>query len=309
MLQIEVAPRLDERAAGEIEALAAAAEAAGGHAPLGEQSLLQLRKGGGVPGFAAFLLRDRPGGGLVGYAQLTRSPASWAVELAAHPSAAAEEAAVRVELVRRVLEEVAARGGGRVQLFVPKATERDDEVARAAGLEPARDLLQMRRPLPLEPELDAAADKVATRAFRPGEDEEAWLAVNNAAFASHPEQGSWDEAALAGREAEDWFDPAGLLLVEEDGRLVGFCWTKIASGAGGLGEIYVVAVHPGHQGAGLGRSLVAAGCRSMAGRGVRTAGLYVDGENAPALRLYRELGFAVDHRDRAYAGNVAPGDR
>lgn len=307
MRQIEVEDRLDERAVGEVVALAATVEAATGHAPLGEQSMLRLRKGGG--GFDAVVLRDAPGGGLVGYAQVTPGHGSVVVELAVHPSVGDDTLAVRLALLGRALDEVASQGGGRVQVFVPMATERDDEVARATGLVPARDLLQMRRSLPLEVALDAAADKVATRPFRPGEDEAGWLAVNNAAFAAHPEQGAWDEAALADREAEAWFDPAGLLLAEEEGHLVGFCWTKVARGAGGPGEIYVVAVRPGHQGAGLGRSLVAAGCRSMASRGVRTAALYVDGDNGPALRLYRELGFAVDHRDRVYAGTVAPRPR
>ena len=308
MRQIDVSDRLDASVVAEVVALAATVEAAAGHAPLGELSTLRLRKGGG-DGFAAVVLRDAPGGDLVGYAQVTPGAGGIAVELAVHPGVGEDTHAVRLALLGRALGEVASGGGGRVQVFVPQATERDDDLARATGLAPARDLLQLRRALPLEVHLDAAADKVATRPFRPGEDEAAWLAVNNAAFADHPEQGAWDAAALADREAEAWFDPAGLLLAERDGRLVGFCWTKVAAGAHGLGEIYVVAVSPDHQGAGLGRSLVAAGCRSMAGRGVRTAGLYVDGDNAPALRLYRDLGFAVDHRDRVYAGTVTAGAR
>jgi ribosomal protein S18 acetylase RimI-like enzyme len=33
--------------------------------------------------------------------------------------------------------------------------------------------------------------------------------------------------------------------------------------------------------------------------------LYVDADNAGALRLYEELGFVTDHVDRAYVGDVA----
>jgi hypothetical protein len=34
--------------------------------------------------------------------------------------------------------------------------------------------------------------------------------------------------------------------------------------------------------------------------------LYVDAGNRPALKLYIDLGFDIDHIDRAYVGDVAP---
>lgn len=33
--------------------------------------------------------------------------------------------------------------------------------------------------------------------------------------------------------------------------------------------------------------------------------LYVDADNAGAIRLYEKLGFTTDHVDRAYVGDVA----
>ena len=117
----------------------------------------------------------------------------------------------------------AAEGGGHVHLWVPKPTADTDAMAESCGLHRGRDLYQMRRPLPV----DDDHPEIATRPFRPGVDEAAWLAVNNRAFASHPEQGGWDLDTILEREAEPWFDPEGFLLHERDGRLAASCWTKV----------------------------------------------------------------------------------
>jgi len=130
---------------------------------------------------------------------------------------------------------------------------------------------------------------------------DAWLDLNARAFAHHPEQGAVTRADLDVLTAEPWFDPDDFLLLWDGPDLVGFCWLKVE---GGEGEFYVVGVSPDRQGSGLGRELVNAGLARLSSRGITTAHLYVEGDNAPALALYRSFGFtqrSVDVQYRARA--------
>lgn len=229
----------------------------------------------------------------VAFAQVNRGRNGWALAYGGHADAALVQAAVDV---------VRQEGGGHTHLWVNRPTDADDELARSAGLLRGRDLYQMRRPLPVGEPYD-----LDVRPFVVSQDEAAWLEVNNRAFHWHPEQGGWDRAILEAREREPWFDPQGFLLHEVDGRLAGFCWTKVhADHHPPLGEIYVIATDPDFQGRGLGRRLVLAGLDHLAGQGLTVGMLYVDAANAPAVHLYKDMGFEVDHVDRAYVGDITP---
>lgn len=285
-----------------VQSLLDVAAEADGHAPLGEHQWLDLVHGG-RRGFAGLVAWEPGHDHPVGYAQVARGPHSWALEFVIDPHhRATDGVTIGTDLVRSALGVVANEGGGHVHLWVPKPTALHDTVAVGAGLLRGRELLQLRRPLPAE---DEAWSVDPLRPFVVGRDEAAWLGVNNRAFSWHPEQGGWDDGTLRKREGESWFDPEGFLLHERDGRLAGFCWTKVHKDHDPpLGEIYVIAVDPDFHGLGLGRSLVLAGLDHLARKGLQVGMLYVDADNQPAVQLYRKLGFDVDHVDRAYTGDI-----
>jgi mycothiol synthase len=207
------------------------------------------------------------------------------------------------EVVAALVGHAADRGGGPLRWFCIAATDEDRRAAAQVGLSPTRRILQMRSPLPLS---DRATIRV--RAYEPDRDREAWLELNNRAFAWHPDQGGWSGDDLLEREQEPWFDPAGFLLHEVDGRLAGFCWTKVhVAHEPPLGEIYVIAVDPDAHGRGLGRELTLAGLDHLAARGLEIGMLYVEDDNEAALGLYRRLGFHTHQEDIFFAGAAHEG--
>jgi mycothiol synthase len=175
-----------------------------------------------------------------------------------------------------------------------------EAVARELSLRATRELHQLRRPLPVPHDHPGrtGVPPLVLRPFRPGHDEAAWLRVNNAAFATHPDQGDQSADDLARTLAEPWVDLDGFLVSDDadaPGELAGFCWTRVhpaTSDDPELGEIFVIGVAPAHHGKRLGATLVLAGLDHLAWSGVRTGMLYVEGDNHPAQKLYARLGFA-----------------
>ena len=266
-----------------------------GIAPLSDQLAADLADGVG----STVVAGRSDGDGLAGFAQVSPRGRAWTMQVVIDPAARGPDQAVARRLVAEAVDVVAAAGGGRVDWWVFGADDAATELAVGAGFEVGRDLMQMRRSLPAE-----WSATVPTRSFRSG-DEEAWVAVNNRAFAGHPEQGGWTLDTLHQRMTQAWFEPEGFRLHEIDGRLAAFCWTKVHTDEEPVaGEIYVIGVDPAFQGRGLGRQLTLAGLDSIAARGIDGALLYVDGANHAAVGLYRALGFAVVRTDRAFVLSV-----
>ncbi len=186
-------------------------------------------------------------------------------------------------------------------------------LAKKHGLGRDRVLYQMRTDAGLSladlPETDAP-DGVEIRSFAPG-DEDGWLAVNNAAFDWHPEQGAQTRADIDAIVTAPDFDPKTVILAVRDGEVIGFHQTKITDteSQGRLGEVYVVGVDPHIHAKGVGKALTVEGLRRMVADGARAVELYVESDNAPALGLYERLGFHVAIAHVAYAPAGTTGEK
>ena len=272
---------------------------ADGHLPLSEHVMLHLPLGGDEDVRHVLVEDDER---LCGYAHLdvTDPVAGSSAELVVHPSAR------RQGTGRRLVEELVRQApDGRLRLWAHGEHPAAAHLAGALGFARSRVLWQMRRPLTGELPSYALPEGVALRPFRVGQDEQEWTALNARAFADHPDQGRWGVEEVLLREQEPWFDPEGFLLAEQDGRLVGFHWTKVHGsdpGSGGhphepVGEVYVVGVDPAEQGRGLGPALTLAGLHSLRERGLDSVLLYVDESNHAAVRVYERLGFTRSATD------------
>lgn len=173
----------------------------------------------------------------------------------------------------------------------------------AAGLVETRRLLTLHRALgadaALEPAPESSLPGLTLGVFDPVEDADDWVGVNSRAFADHPEQGALTRADLDQRLAQPWFDAEDMVVARRDGELVGFVWVKRErpGATDADAEIYVVGTDPAVQGHRIAAALLATALRRLAEDGVPGVELYVEADNAPALRLYEKWGFEVSGRD------------
>ena len=243
--QLLALPNLSDEQAVEVRALAARAASVDGVGPLSEHAghALTARGEANVQHLLAYA-----GDGLAGYAQVGGG-ADVALEMVVDPSHRRE--GVGSDLLGR-----RRRGAPRSPGMGPRQPPRRQGFAVALGLEPVRELHKMSRSLHRRgrrrPALPAG---FSARAFVPGQDEQAWLEANAAAFARPPRAGADDAGGPARADGPAWFDPAGFILVEANdapGAVAAFHWTKVdpeqrstLDPAATAGEVYVVGVRPG----------------------------------------------------------------
>jgi mycothiol synthase len=316
--RVEVLGQLDSAEVAEVAALVERSTETDGVRPLSEHVMLHLRYGGDQQVRNVLV---RVGDHLAAYAHLdvTDEVEGASAEVTVDP--AYRRAGLGTLLVRTTLGETR---DGRLRLWAHGEHPAAAAMAERLGFHRSRSLWQMRRSLYAPLPAPDVPDGVDVRTFRPGADDDAWVALNALAFRTHPEQGRWTADDLHRRMREPWFDPHGFFLAVRDAgrpgeRLVGFHWTKVHGGDGAqhvdgqlphaheghgatthsphghghepIGEVYVVGVHPDERGTGLGRALTVEGLRHLRHLGLPEAMLYVDADNAAAIRLYTRLGF------------------
>lgn len=279
-----------------IDVLIQAVIAHDGVPPVGEHKYLKLHNGSDAA--RAVLIWE--GDLLIGYAQILISDALATAEVAVYPSV--RRHGIGGQLLAAV-EDVARKAGAHeLKLWAYGALPASEAIARQREIAPSRSLLQLEVSLGNPPSTRLPAG-YCIRTFDSAKDSAAWLQLHNAVFADHPENGTWSADDLAMRLRQPWFDAGDFLLAERDGRIVGFNWLKRVPEAPAdepEGEIYIIGVGDSERGRGLGRALAILGLHHLRAEGMKTCTLFVEADNAPALKLYWSLGFQTRHTHRCY---------
>jgi len=270
---------------------------------IAEHVLLHLRHGGDKADSHLVLQKDNQ---VIGYAHLDKTDqvAGPSVELVIHPKH--RGIGIGSEFLKSAIEVC----GNKIRLWSHGDLPQARALAQANNFIKVRTVIQMSKELS---EVSPINCEYQIRSILPELDNNAWLTLNNLAFANHPEQGNWSEADLSIRLNEDWFDEKGFFVAQDKDQLIGFCWTKIHGGhshshlAGEdhhdhapIGEVYVTAVSNKYAGKGIGKALTITGLNYLKYQGLNSAMLYVDEDNKIAVNLYKSLGFLESGKDVMY---------
>ena len=289
LLTVAVVSQLSEAEISSVLRLRTDAETVDQIVALNEAAVLRLRR----PHPTTRHLLVSEDGDLVGYAQLELGTEWSAGQLVVSPSHRRQ--GVGTQLLRRLIMESPTP----LRVWAMGDTPAARALATGLGMVRRRELLIMERRLDDELPEPQIPPGVQIRTFVPGQDEQEWLRVNAAAFASHPEQALIDLDDLNDRMAESWFDARGFFVATKEGSMIGFHWTKQHQDQ--LGEVYVLGIAPWAARRGLGKALLLTGLRWLQQQGNSRVKLYVESDHQAAIELYLTYGFATASRDVMYA--------
>ncbi len=183
----------------------------------------------------------------------------------------------RMGLVQRLLESY-KETGSELAILSEREAHHALRLYLDLGFDAIEDVVCYHKP---DMEIPATPHRLTTRRLQ-AEDLPALVALEQATF-----NWLWWETAATFQRADERPDSRILLAYLND-ELVGYL---ILAVHGAWGHVNRIAIHPSHQGQGLGRELLAVAISELARRGARSVGLNTQRSNIRSQRLYEEFGF------------------
>jgi len=209
-----------------------------------------------------------------------------------------------IELIKRAVTQAESARLTVAHVCVPPDSRRG-EILEQAGFIPVRTYLDMLWDLD-ELSEESLPPGYRVRSFEPG-DTALLTSVQNDAF-----RGSWGfcpntEEQIEYRTRMPNTSEAGILFLFDRDEPAGYCWTiKVPSENGVRGMIGMIGVLPGYRGKGVSRHILHAGMKYLRSAGMLEICLEVDGNNDPAVRLYKSTGFKT-LGERHWFERILPG--
>jgi len=194
-------------------------------------------------------------------------------------------------ITTKMFEKLNENFKGKIQIWVSSQYPSKLSTLQSLGLKKTREVVQLECQLPVNGEY------LPTQKFTDSNTDEL-IQVNNLAFTNHPDQGDLNQKKFQNIQNEKWYKHSLIRVFKIRNSIAGFCWIKphVSKNAG---EIYVLAIHPDHQGKGLGKKLLRSGLTQIQHLGFSTAFLFTEADNHLALNVYKKIGFRIVRSDIA----------
>ncbi|HUT37661.1 MAG TPA: GNAT family N-acetyltransferase [Planctomycetota bacterium] len=109
----------------------------------------------------------------------------------------------------------------------------------------------------------------------------------------------WQERKASHIDADIMVNPGGILVWEDNGRVAGFVTSRFDRRTR-IGSIPNLAVHPDHQGKGIGKQLLEAGIAHLRSLGMKFVRIETLEQNPRCVTLYPRMGFCEIARQIHY---------
>ncbi|MEU8673387.1 GNAT family N-acetyltransferase [Streptomyces sp. NPDC048560] len=242
-----------------------------------------------------------PDGSPVGavWVSSTSGVSGWTAELVLGPDASVDDGALLLDFAERRCAALLAGDEGELSCFVSEGEKAARDALRARGFGSPhpyhRMAVTLDGGLPPVPRVPGTA----VRPLAGEQDLRTFHEVKNRAFAAEEAGKSEDgfDTWLEWWRTDPGVDPAQCALLEADGRAVGFAnITDRMAQSRQAAYVRQIGVVPQARQRGLGSLLLLSVMHASMSRGRTAMVLTVDADNAPALALYRRLGWQVEAR-------------